>query len=117
MLNRRSFLLGSAASMALAPGVARAAVRQRSVSAPGLTAPIEIIDDPVGVPHIRARSIPDAFYGQGYTVARDRLFQIDLSHRRDMGLLADAFGAEFAEHDHAARLMAIPLATRQPVAV
>ena len=33
----------------------------------------------------------DAFFGQGYVVARDRLFQIDLAHRRETGRLAEAF--------------------------
>ncbi|MCV5231962.1 penicillin acylase family protein, partial [Escherichia coli] len=33
-----------------------------------------------------------------------RLFQIDLAHRREMGLLAEAFGPEFAGHDAVARL-------------
>jgi len=109
MLNRRSFLLGSTAAMALLPVTARLAAavqasQTRQVTASGLAAPIEIIDDPYGVPHIRAQSIPDAFFGQGYVVARDRLFQIDLAHRRELGRLAEAFGAEFAPHDAAARL-------------
>ncbi|HEY5710375.1 MAG TPA: penicillin acylase family protein [Allosphingosinicella sp.] len=108
MLDRRSFLLGSAATMALLPGaglVAAAPVsRTVRVAAAGLSAPIEIVDDPWGVPHIRARSIPDAFFGQGYAVARDRMFQIDLSHRRELGRLAEAFGPEFAAHDAVARL-------------
>ncbi len=68
MLDRRSFLLGSAATLALLPAAARARVavsRTRQVAAAGLSAPIEIVDDPYGVPHIRARSIPDAFFGQG----------------------------------------------------
>ncbi|MGQ0660498.1 penicillin acylase family protein [Sphingosinicella sp.] len=108
MLNRRSFLLGSAATLALLPVAARAqgvpVSRARQVAAAGLSAPVEIVDDPYGVPHIRARSIPDAFFGQGYVVARDRLFQIDLAHRREMGRMAEAFGPEFAPHDAAARL-------------
>src|SRR3954468_182960 len=109
MLNRRSFLLGSTAAAALLPlagGLAAAmqASPTRQVAAAGLTAPIEIVDDPYGVPHIRAQSIPDAFFGQGYVVARDRLFQIDLAHRRELGRLAEAFGADFAPHDAAARL-------------
>ncbi|WP_129790746.1 penicillin acylase family protein [Sphingosinicella sp. CPCC 101087] len=107
MLDRRSFLLGSAATMALLPAAATGAVpvsRTHRVGAAGLTAPLEIVDDPYGVPHIRAQSIPDAFFGQGYVVARDRLFQIDLAHRRELGRLAEAFGAEFAAHDAAARL-------------
>jgi penicillin amidase len=108
MLNRRSFLLGSAATMALLPAARLAAAvavsRTRQVTAAGLSAPVEIVDDPYGVPHIRARSIPDAFFGQGYVVARDRMFQLDLAHRRELGRLAEAFGGEFAAHDAAARL-------------
>jgi penicillin amidase len=109
MLDRRSFLLGSAATAALSAaacstGAPSVLARRRQVSAAGLSAPIEIIDDPYGVPHIRAASIPDAFFGQGYAVARDRLFQIDLSHRREMGRMAEAFGPEFAAHDGLARL-------------
>src|SRR3954451_22724167 len=79
--------------------------RARRVGAAGLSGPIEIVEDPCGIPHIRAQSIPDAFFGQGYVVARDRLFQIGLAHRRELGNLAQAFGAEFAVHDEAARLL------------
>ena len=105
MLNRRSFLLGTAATMALLPVAAGGqAVRMRRVVAAGAAAPIEIVDDPYGVPHIRAGSIPDAFFGQGYVVARDRMFQLDLSHRRELGRMAEAFGADFAPHDAVARL-------------
>ncbi len=107
MLNRRSFLLGSAATVALSVSGCGPAGRlrlARMVDAAGLAAPIEVIDDPYGVPHIRARSIPDAFFGQGYVVARDRLFQIDLAYRRELGRMAEVFGAEFAPHDARARL-------------
>ena len=109
MLDRRSFLLGSVAALALASAGCRTALplprsHPRRVDAAGLSAPLDIVDDAYGVPHVRARSIPDAFFGQGYVVARDRLFQIDLAHRREMGRLAEAFGAEFAAHDAAARL-------------
>jgi len=71
----------------------------------GSGGPITIIDDGWGIPHIRAGSKPDAFFGQGYVVARDRLFQIDLDRRRELGLLAASFGARFAPHDHLARLL------------
>ena len=109
MPNRRSFLLGSAATLALSSVGCRTPepllrARPRQVDVAGLSARVEIIDDPYGVPHIRAGSIPDAFFGQGYVVARDRLFQIDLAHRRVLGRLAEAFGAGFAAHDVRARL-------------
>lgn len=108
MLSRRLFLLGSTATLAVAATGCRAstvpATNLRPREDGGLSAPLEIVDDRHGVPHIRAQSIPDAFYGQGYIVARDRLFQIDLSHRRDLGRMAEVFGPEFAKHDGVARL-------------
>lgn len=109
MIDRRSFLRSSTAAVAFSTLAACTAGRpvyssSRMVAAPGLSGPLEIIDDIYGVPHIRAGSIPDAFFGQGYVVARDRLFQLDLAHRREMGRLAEAYGPEFANHDAAARL-------------
>ncbi|PZN97231.1 MAG: penicillin acylase family protein [Alphaproteobacteria bacterium] len=70
----------------------------------GAAAPIEIVDDIRGVPHIRAASKADAFFGQGYVTARDRLFQLDLGHRRTMGRMAEAYGPQFVDHDHAERM-------------
>ena len=105
MLHRRQFLLGSAATALVSTacrGQIRGVTGSRSVS--GLSAPIEIVDDRWGVPHIRAQTKADAFFGQGYVVARDRLFQIDLGHRRELGRMAEAFGPDFAKHDAVARL-------------
>ncbi|MGY2736800.1 penicillin acylase family protein [Sphingomonas sp. UYP23] len=106
MINRRSFLLRSvaAAAIAVAPACRAADAGDRRASVRGPTAPIEILDDVYGIPHIRAQSIPDAFFGQGYVVARDRLFQIDFGHRRELGRMAEAYGAEFVKHDAQARL-------------
>ncbi|WP_380786405.1 penicillin acylase family protein [Sphingomonas sp. R86521] len=105
MIDRRLFLHGSVATLALAPvTIARGATAVAHKDMDGLTAPIEIVDDVYGIPHIRAASIPDAFFGQGYVVARDRLFQIDLAHRRELGRLAEAFGPDFVKHDAVARL-------------
>ena len=106
MVHRRTFLLGATAFGALAPwaGIARPIASPSYAMVPGLSRPIEIIDDRWGVPHIRAATRADAFFGQGYVVARDRLFQIDFAHRREMGRMAEVFGAGFAEHDAAARL-------------
>ncbi|MGH6617665.1 penicillin acylase family protein [Sphingomonas sp.] len=110
MLNRRSFLLGSTAMLVTSAATAAPLLqssplvteRRQAVQGPG--APIEIVDDIYGTPHIRAQSIPDAFFGQGYVVARDRLFQIDLAHRRELGRLAEVFGPRFTSHDANARL-------------
>ena len=106
MVSRRTFLLGATAFGALAPwrAAARLSAAPAYATVPGLSRPITIVDDLWGVPHIRAATKPDAFFGQGYVVARDRLFQIDFAHRREMGRMAEVFGGDFAAHDAAARL-------------
>lgn len=71
----------------------------------GLSAPIDIVTDLHGIPHVTAQTIPDAFFGQGYVQATQRLWQIDLSHRRKLGQLAAAFGPAFVKFDSAARTM------------
>jgi penicillin amidase len=70
----------------------------------GTQAPVEILVDRWGVPHVYASSPYDAFFAQGFNAARDRLWQIDLWRRRGLGLLSEVFGPSFVEKDRAARL-------------
>jgi penicillin amidase len=70
----------------------------------GLTAPVEILVDHWGVPHVYASTTYDAFFAQGFNVARVRLWQIDLWRRRGLGLLSEVFGSVHVERDRAARL-------------
>ncbi|MQA79445.1 MAG: penicillin acylase family protein [Streptosporangiales bacterium] len=70
----------------------------------GLDQRVEIAIDDWGVPHLFAKTTDDAFLAQGFNAARDRLFQIDLWHRRGLGRLAEAFGPEYVEQDRATRL-------------
>ena len=71
----------------------------------GLSAPVSITLDQWGVPHIQAQTVEDAFFGQGYSAAFLRLWQLDLNHRRQVGTLAEVFGAEFIKFDHIAKLL------------
>ncbi len=71
---------------------------------PGLEQNAEIRIDTWGVPHIRAASQHDAFFAQGLSAARERLFQLDIWRKRGLGLLAADFGAGFLAQDRAARL-------------
>lgn len=107
MIQRRAFLLASAALVAL-PGSLFAQPRVRGAvqrtALKGARAPIEVVEDELGVPHVRAASKHDAFFAQGYLVARDRLFQLDIDNRREMGRMAEAFGPAFVAADRAARL-------------
>ncbi len=58
----------------------------------GLSAPVEVLRDARGVPHLRASSLPDLFFAQGYVTAQDRLWQMDLSRRLAEGELSEVFG-------------------------
>lgn len=70
----------------------------------GLRSPVEVVYDSWGVPHVRAHSADDAFVTQGFTAARDRLFQLDLWRRRGLGQLSQVLGERYLERDRAARL-------------
>jgi penicillin amidase len=66
---------------------------------PGLTAPVRIVRDRWGTPHIYARNQNDLFVAQGFAQAEDRLFQMDLWRRAAQGRLAQILGPNFVDRD------------------
>jgi penicillin amidase len=74
-----------------------------TVRAAGLSAPVEILRDARGVPHVRAGSEADAYFAEGYLQGAERLFQLDLNRRSVTGRLAEVFGALALRRDEAAR--------------
>jgi penicillin amidase len=69
-----------------------------AIAAP-VEAPVAIRRDSQGVPHIEARSLEDVCFAQGYAVAQDRLFQLELARRLGAGELAEVIGPRAAESD------------------
>jgi penicillin amidase len=63
-----------------------------TIQVAGLSAPVEVLRDARGVPHLRASSLQDLFFAQGYVTAQDRLWQMDLSRRLAEGELSEVFG-------------------------
>jgi penicillin G amidase len=59
--------------------------------------------DRLGVPHIRAASLDDALFVQGYVTAQDRLWQMDGLRRLAGGNLAEIIGPAGLEADRDAR--------------
>jgi penicillin amidase len=70
-----------------------------SIAVVGLTAPVRVIRDRAGVPHIYASNAGDLFLAQGFVQAQDRLFQIDLWRRAAQGRLSEILGANFIDRD------------------
>jgi penicillin amidase len=61
------------------------------VNGPG--APVKIVRDRDGVPHIIAQSRDDALFGLGYVHAQDRLWQMEFQRRTVQGRLSEVAGA------------------------
>src|ERR1700693_4897523 len=58
----------------------------------GLHSDVSVERDRWGVPHIRAGSAEDMVEAQGYVMAQDRLWQMDLLRRIGRGQLSEIFG-------------------------
>ncbi|HTU56425.1 MAG TPA: penicillin acylase family protein [Acetobacteraceae bacterium] len=78
----------------------RAALCDRSVT--GNTAGVvEIKRGEAGVPHVYATSTDDLFFGLGFAMAEDRLWQMDRLRRRALGRQAEILGPTFVPSDSA----------------
>jgi penicillin amidase len=64
---------------------------------------VKIVRDALGVPSVNAANRDDAWWGVGYAVAQDRLFQLELFRRATTGRLADLLGRDYLDDDLIAR--------------
>ena len=71
----------------------------------GLLEQVEILKDPWGISHIYAKNQKDLFFAQGWSVARDRLFQLEIWRRQATGTLAEILGEKALQKDIGARLL------------
>jgi penicillin amidase len=71
----------------------------------GLLQPVEIIKDRWGIAHIYAQNQDDLFFAQGFNVASDRLFQLEIWRRQATGTFAEILGKKAVQRDIGARLL------------
>jgi penicillin G amidase len=71
----------------------------------GVSQPVEVDRDRLGVPHIKARTLDDAWFVQGYTAAEDRMFQMDGLRRLAAGELSEIIGVAALQSDRESRRM------------
>jgi len=71
----------------------------------GLLEPVEIIKDKWGISHIYAQNQDDLFFAQGFNVASDRLFQLEMWRRQATGTVAEILGEKALRRDIGARLL------------
>jgi penicillin amidase len=71
----------------------------------GLKQSVRVQRDRWGVAHIYAQNEHDLFFAQGFVVAQDRLFQMELWKRSGQGRLAEILGPTYVKRDTSARLL------------
>ncbi len=76
-----------------------------TASLPGLHHEVSVERDIWGIPHIRASSLADMCEAQGYVMAQDRLWQMDLLRRIARGQLSEIVGPEALPLDKRFRLL------------
>lgn len=74
---------------------------------------VTIQRDTYGTPHVFADNTHDLFYGFGYTVAEDRLYQLEMAKRSGNGTVAAVLGSNYAATDIATRNGISPASIRK----
>src|SRR5580693_910289 len=81
------------------------AIIRGTLNVHGLQQGVRVQRDRWGVAHIYAQNEHDLFFAQGFVVAQDRLFQMELWKRSGQGRLAEILGPSYVKRDTAARLL------------
>jgi len=76
---------------------------------------VRVVRDEYGTPHVYAETIYGLYYGYGYSVAQDRLFQMEMARRSTQGTVAEIYGKEFADYDKATRSLFDPNSIRRQI--
>ena len=79
----------------------------RALSLEGAGGEIEIFRDAYGIPHVKASSYHDAFFGQGFATAQDRLWHMDHDRHVAYGRWAELAGESAVEQDVLMRRLGI----------
>ncbi|MBW2312897.1 MAG: penicillin acylase family protein [Deltaproteobacteria bacterium] len=77
------------------------------IAAPGPAAPLRVLRDARGVPHVEAESESDAYFGLGFVHAQDRLGQMVSLWLAARGRTAEFVGVEGLPGDRLARVLGI----------
>ncbi|MFN1834996.1 penicillin acylase family protein [Balneola sp. MJW-20] len=81
----------------------------------GLRDEVSVYYDERGVPHIFAQNDHDLYMAQGYVVARDRLFQMELQTYDAAGRLSELVGAAALPRDQRTRRLGMPYGAEKAI--
>jgi len=97
----------------------RAALPQEdgTIQVAGLTQPVMVTRDSLGIPTITAANLDDLFFAQGYVTAQERLWQMDMTRRFASGDLAVILGPDFVDTDREQRILGLRQAAEKAAAI
>lgn len=117
MKKKKKILLGSLLSLPVILGSTGLAVylrmrkslplTQGELKLKGLKNPVSIKYDEIGAPHIKAESLEDAYFAQGFVTAQDRLVQMEIMRRISRGQMAEIIGKLGVEIDRFMRTIGL----------
>src|SRR6202453_2914913 len=108
-----SLLIVAAVATAASVAWLKNAIREQApqldgqLQLPGLSAAVVVRRDVHAIPHIQAAPMDDLLEAQGFVVAQDRLWQMDMARRFAAGELAELLGPSVVEHDKVQRVLQI----------
>ncbi len=76
-----------------------------TITLSALRAPVEVLRDKWGIPHVFARNSDDLFFAQGYVHAQDRMWQLEFTRRVGRGRLSEILGKDALSVDRFARVL------------
>ncbi|MDT9002414.1 penicillin acylase family protein [Paucibacter sp. APW11] len=109
----KTLALGVAAALVLGGAAATWHVRSKlpersgALALSGLSAPVQVRWDEVGVPHLQAQHERDLYRALGYLHAQDRLFQMEMVRRLARGELAEVLGPKLLDTDRLFRTLGL----------
>ena len=83
----------------------------------GLEHPVDVVRDAWGIPHIRAETVHDAFFAQGFVTAQDRLWHMDYDRHRALGRWSEFAGEAGLGEDRLMRTFGVERAAKADLAV
>ena len=88
-----------------------------TIRLPGLENAVDVVRDGWGIPHIRAATVHDAFFAQGFVTAQDRLWHMDYDRHRALGRWSEFAGRLGLAEDRLMRTFGVERAAKADLAV
>ena len=88
-------------------------IGNESVSLPGLTSKVVVVQDKNGVYHIYSSNTRDLYYALGFIQAKDRLEEIEVFGLEGMGQMQRMFGSSYYNYDKFQTLTGAPITAQK----